>query len=369
MVDDYYELLGVGRDASADEIKRAFRARARELHPDTNPDPSAEGRFKAVAEAYEVLSDPDKRARYDRFGPEGLGGAGNPFGAGGINDIFEAFFGSGSPFGGGPRGPAGPPRGQDLELVVDLTLEEAVFGVQHPVDVRAPVACATCSGSGAAPGTEATTCLECAGLGQVQRTRQSFLGQMVTTSVCPRCSGAGKVIPEPCATCRGDGRVMEERTYTIDIPAGVDTGSTLRLGGRGAAGPRGGANGDLYVHIRVRPHDRFVRAGTDLHTDLRVSFAQAALGAHLELETLDGPEEVALPAGTQTGRELRLRGRGVPHLERRHRGDLIARVVVDVPTDLSPEQEDLLRQYAALRGEDVAPADAGLLSRIRSAFR
>jgi molecular chaperone DnaJ len=367
---DYYALLGVAPTATAEEIKRAFRARARELHPDTNPDPSAEAQFKAVAEAYEVLSDPDKRDRYDRFGPEGVNaGAGNPFGAGGINDIFEAFFGGGSPFGAGPRGPAGPPRGQDLELVVDLTLEEAVFGVRHPVDLRAPVACEACDGSGAAPGTEAITCVECAGVGQVQRTRQSFLGQMITTSVCPRCAGAGKVIPEPCSECRGDGRVLDERTYTIDIPAGVDTGSTLRLAGRGAAGPRGGANGDLYVHIRVRPHDRFTRAGADLHCDLRVSFAQAALGAQVDLETLDGTEPIELPRGTQPGRELRLRGRGVPLLERRHRGDLIARVVVDVPTDLTPEQEDLLRQYAAQRGEDVAPAEAGFLSRIRSAFR
>jgi molecular chaperone DnaJ len=364
---DYYELLGVPRDATADDIKRAFRRLARELHPDTNADPTAEAQFKAVAEAYEVLSDPEKRQHYDRFGAEGIG-AGSPFGGGGINDIFEAFFGGGSPFGGG-RGPAGPPRGNDLELVVELTLEEAVFGVRHPVDLRAPVACESCAGSGAAPGSQPIACVECAGLGQVQRTRQSFLGQMVTTSVCPRCGGAGQVIPQPCPDCRGDGRTLEERTYTIDIPAGVDTGSTLRLGGRGAAGRRGGPSGDLYVHIRVRAHDRFTRQGDDLWCDLRVSFAQAALGAQLELVTLDGTEAVELPRGTQAGREVRLRGQGVPHLERRHRGDLIARVVVEVPTDLTPEQEDLLRQYAEQRGDEVAAADAGFLSRIRSAFR
>jgi molecular chaperone DnaJ len=367
---DHYELLGLARDASPEEIKRAFRRLARELHPDTNPDPAAEAQFKLVAQAYEVLSDPEKRERYDRYGAEGVNaGAGNPFGGGGINDIFEAFFGGASPFGGGGRGPAGPPRGADLELVVDLTLEQAVFGVKHPVDLRAPVACETCAGSGAAAGSEPITCVECAGIGQVQRVRQSFLGQMVTTSVCPRCSGAGKVIPDPCPACRGDGRIVEERTYTIDIPAGVDTGSTLRLGGRGAAGPRGGATGDLYVHIRVGAHPRFTREGIDLHCDLPVTFAQAALGAELTLATLDGTEEIALPRGTQTGRELRLRGQGVPHLERRHRGDLIVRVVVDVPTDLSPEQEDLLRQYATLRGDEVAAADAGFLSKIRSAFR
>jgi molecular chaperone DnaJ len=371
MAADYYELLGIGRDASPEEIKRSFRRLARELHPDTNPDPEAEARFKAVAQAYEVLSDPDKRQRYDRFGAEGVGASGDPFGFGGgsINDIFEAFFGGASPFGGGGRGPSGPPRGADLELIVDLSLEDAVFGVRHPVDLRAPVACTTCTGSGAAPGSEPTTCTECAGRGQVQRVRQSFLGQMVSTSVCPRCAGLGQVVPEPCPDCRGEGRRTEERTYTIDIPAGVDTGSTLRLAGRGAAGPRGGPNGDLFVHVRVRPHPLFTRDGIDLRCDLPVSFAQAALGADLELPTLDGPETITLPRGTQSGRELRLKGKGVPHLERRHRGDIVVRVVVAVPTDLTPEQEDLLRQYAELRGEDVAPPDAGFLSRIRSAFR
>jgi molecular chaperone DnaJ len=369
---DYYELLGLPRDASAEDIKRSYRQLARQLHPDANPDPDAEARFKAVAQAYEVLSDPDKRARYDRFGADGVNAGGSPFGGGaggGINDIFEAFFGGGSPFGGGGRGQAGPPRGADLELVVDLTLEQAVFGVQHPVDVRAPAACERCEGTGAAEGSEAITCVECAGMGQVQRMRQSFLGQMVTTSVCPRCSGLGKVIPKPCPDCRGDGRMVDEHTYTIDIPAGVDTGSTLRLTGRGAAGPRNGPSGDLFVHIRVKAHERFVRDGVDLHCDLPVSFAQAALGAHLELVTLDGSQELVLPRGTPTGRQFRVRGQGVPHLERRHRGDLMVRVVVEVPEDLTAEQEDLLRQYATQRGDEVAPADAGFLSRLRSAFR
>ncbi len=367
---DYYELLGVPRDASAEDIKRAFRRLARQLHPDTNPDPEAEATFKAVAQAYEVLSDPEKRRQYDRFGAAGVG-AGDPFGfgGGGINDIFEAFFGGASPFGQSGRGRTGPPRGPDLELVVDLQLEQAVFGVRHPVEVRAPVGCTSCSGTGAAPGSEPITCNECGGAGQVQRVRQSFLGQMVSTSVCSRCAGLGEVVPNPCTDCRGEGRRTEERSYTVDIPAGVDTGSTLRLAGRGGAGPRGGANGDLYVHIRIAPHERFRRDGSDLHCDLPVTFAQAALGAQLELATLDGVEEIVLPRGTQAGRELHLRGKGVPHLERRQRGDLIVRVVVEVPTDLTPEQEELLRQYAEQRGDDVAAADAGFLSRIRSAFR
>ncbi len=319
-----------------------------------------------------MLSDPDKRERYDRFGPDGVAagaGFGPGFAGGGINDIFEAFFG-GSPFGGGGgRGPSGPPRGPDLEVAVDLRFEEAVFGVKRPVEVRTAVACESCEATGAAPGTQPVTCLECAGTGQVQRVRQSFLGQMVTNSVCVRCGGQGRVISDPCADCRGEGRQVTERTYTVEIPAGVDAGSTLRLTGRGAAGPRGGPAGDLYVHVRVQPHERFTREGVDLRCDLPISFAQAALGAHVPFETLDGVEDLVIPRGTPTGREFRLRGRGVPLLERRTRGDLIVRVRVRVPDDLTAEQEELLRQYAELRGEDVAPADAGFLSRIRSAFR
>ncbi len=377
MADDYYALLGVASDASADDLKRAFRRLARELHPDTNPDPTAAERFKEVAQAYEVLRDPEKRARYDRYGAAGVhagagAGAGDPFGfaGGGINDIFDAFFGGASPFGGGGRGRAsGPPRGADLEVVADLTFEEAVFGARHPVEVRTAVVCDTCEATGATPGTDVMTCLECAGSGQVQRVRQSFLGQMVTNSVCPRCAGQGRVISDPCRDCGGEGRRVEERTYTVDVPAGVDTGSTLRLTGRGAAGPRGGANGDLYVHIRVAPSERFTRDGVDLRCDLHVSFPQAALGAEVQLETLDGSEEVTIERGTPTGCELRFRGRGVPHVERRGRGDLIVRVVVDVPTDLAPEHEELLRLYAHERGDEVAPPEEGFLSRIRSAFR
>jgi molecular chaperone DnaJ len=370
VADDYYALLEVPRTASADEIKRAYRRLARQLHPDTNPDPSAADRFKEIAQAYEVLSDPEKRQRYDRFGPDGVNVGAGGFAGGGINDIFEAFFGGASPFGGGGgRGPTGPPRGADLEVVADLRFEEAVFGARHPVDVRTAVACETCEATGAKPGTEPITCLECAGSGQVQRVRQSFLGQMVTNSVCPRCGGQGRIITDPCEDCRGEGRRIEERTYTVDIPAGVDTGSTLRLTGRGAAGPRGGGHGDLYVHVRVQPHERFTRNGVDLHCDLPLSFAQAALGAHIEFATLDGVEDLVVPRGTPSGREFRLKGRGVPQLERRGRGDLIVRVRVQVPDDLTEEQEELLRRFAELRGDDVAPSDAGFFSRIRSAFR
>lgn len=376
---DHYEVLGVSRSASADEIKKAYRRLARELHPDTNPDPRAEERFKEVALAYEVLSDPEKRRRFDMFGDTpGSGQAGtggfDPFGGGaaGFGDIFDAFFGGaagGSPFGGRQRGPSGPPRGVDMEVAVDLDFEEAVFGVERSITLRIPVTCTTCDGAGSAPGSTPSTCPECQGAGQVRRVRQSILGQMVTAGPCGRCGGLGEVITSPCPDCRGDGRRSEERTYTVDVPAGVDDGSTLRLANRGAAGPRGGSPGDLYVHLRVQPHERFVREAYDLVDELSIPMTTATLGAHLKYETLDGEEDLVIPAGTQSGRIFKLKGRGVPHLDGRGRGDLLVRVAVEVPTRLDAEQEELVRALASLRGEDVAPADEGLFSRIRSAFK
>ena len=371
MATDYYDLLGVPRDASQDQIKRAYRRLARELHPDTGHGNAAdEARFKEITHAYEVLKDPDKRRRYDAFGPDGVNGGptGDPFGFGGVSDIFEAFFG-GSPFGGGSRGPSGPIRGQDLEVVATIDFEEAVFGCRHSIRVRTAVSCETCEATGAAPGTRATTCPECGGSGQVQRVRQSLIGQMVTSSPCPRCGGAGETIATPCPDCRGEGRRVEERTYTVDIPAGVDSGSSLRLSGRGAVGPRGGPAGDLYVHLKVSPHERFERDGAHLLTELRVPYTQAALGATIALETLDGSEQIELPRGTPSGTVLRLRGKGVPRLERRSRGDLLVTIVVDVPGELSADEEDALRRFAELRGEEVAPPPTGLFTRLRSALQ
>ncbi len=373
---DFYELLGVPRSASNDEIKRAYRQRARELHPDANPDDAATAeRFKEVARAYQVLSDPEQRARYDRFGEAGVSGAGGPrvedmFGGGGLNDLFDAFFGGQNPFGGGGgrRGPSGPPRGQDLEVVVDISFEQGVFGAELPVSLKLPQRCDECGGSGAGSGTRPVTCSECNGNGQVQRVRQSLLGQMVTSSPCPRCSGLGQVIATPCERCRGEGRVTLDHTYNVDVPAGVDTGSTLRLSGRGAAGPRGGKNGDLFVHLRVARHERYSRDGNDLVTTVPISIAQAALGTTVDLPTLDGDEELVVPPGTQPGREFVLRGRGVPRLQGRGRGDLRAQLVVEVPTKLDEDEAALLRQYAEKRGETVAPPDKGLFSRIKSAF-
>jgi len=379
---DYYDLLGVTRSASEDEIKKAYRKLARELHPDANPgDPTAEERFKEVTLAYETLRDPERRRRYDMFGPEGVrgsgagggGGAGDPFAGfstAGFGDIFDAFFGGGSPFGGGAGGRrGGPVRGGDAEIRMVLDFEEAVFGAQKEIEVRLPLTCATCSGSGARPGTTPTTCSQCQGSGEVRRVRQSILGQMVTASPCPRCGGMGEEIASPCADCRGDGRVVEERSLLVDVPAGVDDGATLRLTGRGAAGPRGGPSGDLYVHIAVRPHPRFTREGYDLLHELHIPMTQAALGTHLPFETLDGSEDLVIPAGTQSGRVFRLRGRGVPHVDGRGRGDLLVRIAVDTPVDLSRSQEELLRQFAAERGEQVAAHESGLFSKIKSAFK
>ncbi len=369
---DYYDLLGVSRSATAEEIKRAYRRRARELHPDANPgDQSAEARFKEVAVAYETLSDPQRRQNYDMFGEAGPQ-ASSPFGGGaggGLGDIFDMFFNGGSPFGGGQGAPTGPPRGSDLEAVIDLEFEEAVFGVEAPVTVRTAVGCDDCEGTGAEAGTEPTTCPECNGVGQVRRVRQSILGQMVTAGPCNRCAGLGTVIDQPCPTCRGEGRTIDERTYTVDVPAGIDTGATLRLSGRGAVGPRSGAAGDLYVHVRVAPHPDFARNGDDLLHDLHVPVTQAALGAQIPLITLDGDEIIPLEAGTQSGKVVRLRQKGVPHLQGRGRGDLLVNIVVDTPTELTQEEADLLTRLAELRGHEIAPPDSGLMSKLRSAFK
>jgi len=371
---DFYALLGVTREATPEEIKRAYRKKAREHHPDANQgDPEAEARFKEVSVAYEVLSDPEKRQQYDLYGEAGLGAAagGDPFGGAGFGDIFDAFFGGSSPFGGGGarRGPTGPPRGADLEQVVEIDFRDAVFGVQKDVTVRTAVACEICEATGAAPGTSAQGCPECAGTGQVRRVRQSILGQMVTAAPCSRCGGTGQIILEPCGGCDGEGRKVDDRTYTVDVPAGVDTGSTLRLSGRGAVGPRGGPAGDLYVHLRVKPHDRFSRDGDDLAAVVGLSPAQAALGTEVPFETLDGVEDLKVPAGTQSGDVVRLKGMGVPHVRGRGRGDLRVRYVVRTPTDLTEEEDELYRRLAELRGDEVASPRTGVVGRIREAFK
>lgn len=363
-MEDFYELLGLTRSATDGEIKAAYRRLARELHPDSgHGDPAAEERFKLVTLAYETLRDPEKRRVYDVHGPEGLRQGARAGGFGDVNDIFEAFFGRG--FGGSAH--RGPPQGSDVEVSARLEFAEAVFGAEPEVAARVAVVCETCSGSGARPGTTPVTCSGCGGSGEVRRVRQSILGQMVTSGPCPRCGGIGEEVPTPCGDCGGEGRVLEEKLLHVKVPPGVDDGSVLRVPGGGAAGPRGGPAGDLYVHLRVAPDERFRREGVDLVHVLRVTAAQAALGAALEVETLEGTQEVDLPAGSQTGRTIRLRGLGVPH--RRGRGDIVLTVVVETPEDLTPEQEELLRQFADSRGEAVKPPDGSVMGRIRSAFR
>lgn len=366
---DYYALLEVRPDATDEEIKRAYRRKARQLHPDsTGGNAESEARFKEVSRAYEVLRDPERRARYDRFGPEGVeaptGGMADAFFGGGLGDIFDAFFGGAT---GAPRHP-GPLRGSDAEVVLELDLRQAVFGAEREVTVEQYTACAACAGSGARPGTTAVRCPDCQGSGELRRVRQSILGQVVTAVPCTRCRGLGEHVPSPCPDCSGDGRRVQQRSFTVEVPAGVDQGSTLRLTGRGPAGPRGGPAGDLYVHLVVRPDERFSRSGDDLQAVLPVSMTQAALGATVDFETLDGAEHIAIAPGTHSGAVVRLRGRGVPHVRGRGRGDLLVHVAVETPTDLTKEQEELLRRLAADRGEEVAAPEEGLLSRLRSAF-
>lgn len=369
MARDHYEVLGVDRDADAAEVKSAYRRLARQHHPDANDgDSAAESEFKAVAASYKVLSDPEARQSYDRFGHDGpsAGMAGDPFG--GINDIFESFFGGGG-VGGGGRRRSGPRPGEDLETTILVDFEEAVFGSEEEITVRTAVACTSCEATGRTPGTSAEQCGGCRGSGQVRQVRQSVLGQMVTAAPCPTCSGRGEVFPDPCVDCRGEGRRVEECSFTVNVRAGVDDGTTLRLTGRGAVGPRGGPTGDLYVSVRVRPHPVFERHGSDLYHRLHLPVTQAALGVELDYETLDGDVEVRIPAGTQTGEVFRLRGSGVPHLQGRGRGDIVLEVVVDTPTGLSAEEDKLFRSLAVERGETVGEPGDGLISRIRSALR
>jgi molecular chaperone DnaJ len=375
---DLYEVLGVRRDASDEELKRAYRAKAREFHPDANQDDAGDGdRFKEISLAYEVLKDPERRARYDRYGPEGVfgpgaggGGAGDPFG-GGLGDLFDAFFnGMGGPGAGGRGRRTGPTPGPDAEMVVRLSFREAVFGVPRQVEVEVPVHCDSCEGSGARPGAAAVRCPDCQGAGELRRVRQSILGQVITAVPCPRCQGSGQFIESPCVDCGGEGRRNERRTLTVDIPAGVDEGSTLRLAGHGPAGFRGGPNGALFVHVSVEPDARFERSGVDVHASVNVPMTMAALGGSIGFETLDDTRDLAIAAGTHAGTVITLKGLGVPKLRGRGRGDLFVHVQVDTPTGLDDAQRQLLEALAEARDEDLGaePPSEGILSKLRSAL-
>jgi len=371
---DYYGLLGVQRDATAEEIKRAYRKLARELHPDVNPDQAAQDKFKDVTAAYEVLSDPDKRRIVDLGGDPlapggGQGSPGNPFtGFGGFGDIFETFFGGGA---GGARGPRSRIRqGADALLRVELTLPEMAFGVSKEIAVETAVVCQSCQGDGCAPGTKPRTCDTCAGRGEVQSMQRSLLGPVMSTRTCPACAGTGQQIPSPCPTCAGDGRVRARRSITVDVPGGIEDGMRIRMSGQGEVGPGGGPPGDLYIEVSEQPHETFTREGSDLHCTVGVPMTAAALGTELQLETLDATERVELRAGVQSGSVITLRGKGVPRLRSATRGDLHVHVEVRTPTRLDETQEKLLREFAELRNEEVSVSGTrgGLFAKVRDAF-
>jgi molecular chaperone DnaJ len=374
---DYYALLGVSRESTPEEIKKAYRKLARELHPDVNPDPEHQERFKQVTAAYEVLSDPEKRQMYDLGGdPYGRAGHGgfNPQGATfDFGDIMDAFFGGG---GGSRRGPrARPRRGQDALIRLDIDLADAVFGTTREITVDTAALCHACEGAGAAAGTALETCPMCKGRGEIQSVQRSFLGQVMTSRPCPQCQGFGTTIPHPCHECSGDGRVRTRRTLTVKIPAGVDTGTRIQLSGEGEVGPNGGPAADLFIEIVVAQHAVFERQGDELHCVVGVPMTAAALGTSMSLDTLDGPLDADIKAGTQSGEILTIKGRGAARLRTSGRGDLFVHLRVQTPTKLDAEQEDLLRRLAELReesstqlGNPSADAPTGLFSRLKDAF-
>ena len=367
---DYYETLGVSRDASENEIKQAFRKLARQYHPDVNKDPDAEGRFKEINEAYETLRDPQKRRAYDLFGHSNGRSGGYPRGVdpadmGGIGDIFEAFFGVGTR----PSARSGPETGADLRMELTLDFAEAVFGAEKDIAVSRLESCPGCEGSGAEPGSKIGTCSACKGQGQVRRMQSNFFGQFTTVATCSRCGGEGRVPTIRCSTCTGSGRTKQDRTITVKVPAGVDTGLRIRLGGQGEAGPRNGPRGDLYVFVTVRPDERFEREDDDIHVDYLVNFAQAALGDTVKVPTLEGNESLDIPPGTQSGSVFTLRRRGVPHLNGGGRGDQHVHVHVDVPKRLSSHQKELLNALADSFGGATNPQDdKGFFDKMKDAL-
>lgn len=379
---DYYEILGISRDADGDAVKRAYRKLAFEYHPDRNSSPDAEARFKEATEAYEVLRDTDKRAAYDRYGHAGVKGmpGGGGFGGFDFSDALEVFmrdfggaFGLEDLFGGRrQRRRSGPRRGSDLRVRLPLDLEEVANGVRKTLRIKVHEPCDACRGTGGEGGVEPVRCAECSGTGELRRVQRSMLGQMVTVTPCPHCGGAGERIERPCQTCGGRAVVAQERTIDVDVPPGVSTGDYLTLRGQGNAGGRGAPRGDVTVVMEVRPDPRFHREGADVIYELPITFAQAALGTELEVPTIGGSARLRVPAGIQSETLLRMRGRGLPNLQGGGRGDQIVRIVVWTPTELTPEQEKLLRQLQSIEAKPPEhvddPGEGGFWSKVKSAF-
>lgn len=368
---DYYEILGVDRGASDGDIKKAFRRLARELHPDVSDAPDAQERFREIAEAYEVLSNPETRETYDRFGRAGLrngGFAPGDFDLGNLSDIFSAFFGEGL-FGRAPNRGARPDRGADIAAVVEIALADAFRGVTVDVPIRVAITCDTCGGNGAAPGTTPVTCETCGGAGRVQQVSQSVFGQFVRSGACPRCGGAGRLVETPCERCDGVGRHLDDRVVSVDVPAGIHDGQRIRLRGEGHAGSLGGPAGDVFVQVRVRLQEGLERDGDDLHTLVALTMTQAALGARVQVPHPDGEVELEVPAGTQPGDVRVVKDRGMPSLSGSRHGDLHVHVTVRVPRHLTAEQRTLVEQLGGALGDDAYRGDDGFFERLKSAFR
>jgi molecular chaperone DnaJ len=373
-VSEFYEMLGVARDASETEIKKAYRKLALELHPDRNPDPAAEARFKEITEAYEVLRDPQKRAMYDRYGKAGLGGAAGGFGGFHHVDLSEAlnifmrdFGGFDSLFGGGGRAKAEVRRGQDIRVTVKLSLTEVATGVKRNIKLKTLVPCSACDASGAMKGTGSVACTTCGGSGEVRRSARSMFGQFVSVSPCPTCAGEGRIITTPCEVCRGEGRVREDKAVSVEIPPGVSEQNYLTLRGQGAAGPRNGPPGDLLVMIEVKPDERWQREDENLVMELPLSFSQAALGMSITVPTPYGDEKINVPSGTQGGTVLRLKGKGLPRLGQGGTGDLLIRTNIWTPEQLTAEQEQVFRQLAQVEG-DPPKRHGGWWSKLKEAL-
>ncbi len=367
---DYYEVLELPKNASADDVKKAYRKLARQYHPDVNKSPDAEAKFKEVKEAYDVLSDDQARARYDQFGHQdpnagfgGFGGAGGADFGGGFGDIFDMFFG-----GGGRRDPNAPQRGNDLQYTMTIEFKEAVFGKEMDISIPRTETCDTCHGSGAKPGTKPETCSVCRGSGQQEVAQNTPFGRIVNRRACSACSGRGKIIKDRCGTCSGSGQVKKQRKIHVKIPAGVDDGAQLRVSGEGEAGQRGGPSGDLYIVLRVKSHDFFEREGDDIYCEIPLTFTQAALGDEIEIPTLSEKVKLKIPAGTQTGTYFRLKGKGVPKLRGYGQGDQQVKVTIVTPTNLSEDQRELLREFASKSGESTHEQSKNIFERMKRAI-